>query len=267
MTSPSWDPDQYQRYADERARPFFDLVARIRTRTPSTVVDLGCGPGQLTAVLADRWPDAQVLGLDSSTDMIDAAAVHARPGRLGFRLGAIEDWPATPADVIVANAALQWVPSHVSLLPVWAAALRPGGALAFQVPVTTGVPAGGIFSSVARSDRWSGRLGPVAAARGPRSLGSPVRSGVEYADLLARLGLRVDAWETTYLHILPGTDPVLEWCAGSGLRPYLDALREDPPALAEFRAEVASRLREAYPPAPYGTILPFPRIFVVAHRE
>jgi trans-aconitate 2-methyltransferase len=120
---------------------------------------------------------------------------------------------------------------------------------------------------VALSPRWSARLGTAASGAGPRSQASPVRDGIEYADQLARLGLRVDAWETTYLHVLPGDDPVLEWFSGTGLRPYLDALGDDGAALTEFRAEVGARLREAYPRAPYGTILPFPRIFVVAHRD
>ena len=221
----------------------------------------------MTARLTDRWPDAQVLGLDSSAEMIESAQPLARPGRLEFRQQAIEDWVAAPVDVIVANASLQWVPSHAALLPGWAAAVRSGGALAFQVPMTRGMPAGEIFRSVAGSARWLPRLGPVVSAAGPRSLASSVRAGAEYVDLLARAGLRVDAWETTYLHVLPGADPVLEWFAGTGLRPYLDALRGDEPALADFRAEVAAALRAAYPPAPYGTVLPFPRIFVVAHRD
>jgi trans-aconitate 2-methyltransferase len=220
----------------------------------------------MTAILSERWPAADVTGIDSSAEMISAAATHANPGRLRFVVGSIEDWEPPPTDVIVSNAALQWVPGHVELLPHWAAALRPGGALAFQLPRSTGVAAGGIFRTVATSARWASLLGDAAAGAGPRSAASPVRPIAEYVDVLARLGLAVDAWETTYQHVLPGTDPVLDWFSGTGLRPYLDALASDPPALAEFRAEVGARLREAYPPAPYGTILPFPRIFVVAHR-
>jgi trans-aconitate 2-methyltransferase len=220
----------------------------------------------MTAILAERWPAAEVTGVDSSAEMISAAAQHARRGRLRFVVGCIEDWEAAPIDVIVSNAALQWVPGHVDLLPRWAGALRPGGALAFQMPRSTGVAAGEVFRSVATSARWASRLGDAAAGAGPRSAASPVRPVAEYVDVLAGLGLAVDAWETTYQHVLPGADPVLEWFSGTGLRPYLDALGSDPPALADFRAEVGARLREAYPPAPYGTILPFPRIFVVAHR-
>jgi trans-aconitate 2-methyltransferase len=266
VTSPSWQPTQYQLYADERARPFLDLVARIETPSPRTVVDLGCGPGTMTATLLDRWPGAQVVGLDSSADMISAAAPLARPGRLAFKLQSIEDWVPAAADVIISNAALQWVPEHVALLPGWAATLPPGGALAFQVPKTRGVAAGDIFQTVARSPRWAARLSTAVEGAGPRSLRSSVRDATDYADLLAGAGLRVDAWETTYVHVLRGPDPVLEWFSGTGLRPYLDALRSDPAALADFRAEVAEALRAAYPAAPYGTLLPFPRIFMVAHR-
>jgi trans-aconitate 2-methyltransferase len=266
VSSPSWDPAQCQRYADERARPFFDLTGRIHTPDPAAVVDLGCGPGSMTVTLAYRWPRAAVLGLDSSAEMIEAAGAHARPGRLRFAVGSISDWDAPAVDVIVSNAALQWVPDHLALLPAWAAALRPGGAIAVQMPRSTGMRAGEIFQSVAASPRWAARLGAAATGAGPRSSASPVRPIVEYIDTLAGAGLRVDAWETTYQHVLPGTDPVLDWFSGTGLRPYLDALRPDPQALADFRAEVAAELREAYPPTPYGTVLPFPRIFVVAHR-
>jgi trans-aconitate 2-methyltransferase len=274
--SPSWDPDQYQRFAAERARPFHDLVGRIATTAPASVVDLGCGPGPTTALLSDRWPEADVLGIDSSVDMIEAAAAYARRGRssppsathqrLRFAVGSITDWDPQQVDVIVSNAALQWVPDHVSLLTRWAGALGPGGAIAFQVPRSSGMRAGHIFQAVAARPPWRARLEGAANATGPRSAGSPVRPLDVYIDVLATAGLTVDAWETTYHHLLPGPDPVLEWFAGTGLRPYLDALRSDPAALADFRAEVGERLRAEYPPHPYGTILPFPRIFVVAHR-
>jgi len=127
--------------------------------------------------------------------------------------------------------------------------------------------AGEVFQAVAARPRWAALLGSAATAAGPRSAGSPVRPTAEYLDMLASAGLRVDAWETTYQHVLPGSDPVLEWFSGTGLRPYLDALRADPAALADFRAEVGAELRAAYPAKPYGTVLPFPRIFVVGMRE
>jgi trans-aconitate 2-methyltransferase len=266
LSQVSWDPGQYELFAAERARPFHDLVAQIPTTDPRHVVDLGCGPGTVTATLADRWPGAHVYGLDSSTDMIDAAKRLTRSGRLEFGLGDIGDWRPAPAsvDVIVSNAALQWVPDHVAALPRWAAALRPGGALALQVPALGG-PAVKIIRTAVSSPRWAERLAPVAAGAGPRSV-SPVRPLDEYLDVLAGAGLAVNAWETTYLHVLPGADPVLEWFAGTGLRPYLDALADDPEALAAFREEVARLLRVEYPRRDYGTVLPFRRLFVVATR-
>jgi trans-aconitate 2-methyltransferase len=263
----SWDPAQYELFAAERARPFHDLVAQIPTPDPVRVVDLGCGPGTATATLADRWPGAHVYGLDSSPDMIASADRLTRPGRLEFGHADIVGWSPDPAsiDVIISNAALQWVSGHLTRLPGWAAALRPGGAMAVQVPVSNSLAAMTAFRTTATSPRWVDRLGSVAAGVGPQSI-SPVRPLNDYLDALAGVGLVVNAWETTYLHVLPGTDPVLEWFAGTGLRPYLAALAGDPTASAEFRTEVAERLRAVYPRRAYGTVLPFRRLFVVASR-
>ncbi|HLL68621.1 MAG TPA: methyltransferase domain-containing protein [Micromonosporaceae bacterium] len=267
MTSPTWDPHQYERFAVERARPFHDLVGRIPTPAPRQVVDLGCGPGTTTATLVDRWPGGHVLGLDSSPAMLARAQRLAEPGRLEFRSGDIARWQPTQAslDAIIANASLQWVPNHPDLLPGWVNALRPGGALAFQMPAAGGADPGEVFREVAAAPRWAARLASVTMCPGPRTA-SPVRPVDEYVDRLARLDTTVDAWETTYHHVLAGPDAVLEWSSGTGLRPYLDALSGDEAALNEFRAAVAVRLRETYPPRPYGTVLPFHRIFVVASR-
>jgi trans-aconitate 2-methyltransferase len=264
----SWDPDQYLMFEQERARAFHDLVAQVSDLRPGTIADLGCGPGHLTATLADRWPEASVTGVDSSSDMIETARELARAGRLTFVSSRIEDWrPEQPVDLIVSNAALQWVPSHVDLLPVWLADyVNPGGAVAFQVPASGGSAASVAIRTVAASPEWAPRLGAIALGRGPRSAGSPVLTPDAYVELLAGLGYQVDGWETTYLHVLPGDDPVLEWFAGTGLRPYLDVLDGDTQAVASFRRDVARALRESYPPQPYGTILPFRRIFVVARR-
>ena len=262
----TWDPEQYLRFETERARAFHDLVAQVAHLSPGTVVDLGCGPGQLTATLAERWPDATVIGIDSSAAMIAEAAPRTVPGRLEFRQGSIEEWrPPAPVDLVFSNAALQWVPSHVDLLGTWVRdAVIPGGTIAFQVPSPAGSAAAVTFRTVAASPEWSDRLGAVALGASPRALRSAVRTPDEYLDVLARLGCAVNAWETTYLHVLSGDDPVLEWFAGTGLRPYLDALAGDAAATTAFRAEVAEALREAYPREPYGTVLPFRRTFVVA---
>lgn len=269
MTSPSWDPGQYLRFEAERARPWHDLTARLAGRDPATVVDLGCGPGHLTATLADRWPGARVVGVDSSPAMIESAAVLTRPGRLEFRLGEIEAWrPDPPVDLVISNAALQWVPTHIDLLRVWlTTALAAGGMLALQVPANRDADASQIMRHVATSPRWADRLAAISRGTGPGASNSSVREPIEYADALgAAGGVEIDVWETTYLHVLGGDDPVLHWFAGSGLRPYLDALRGDQDATAEFRADVAAGLREAYPRRAYGTVLPFRRIFALARR-
>ncbi|WP_375500492.1 trans-aconitate 2-methyltransferase [uncultured Jatrophihabitans sp.] len=253
-----WDPTQYARYADERGRPFVDLLARVEAVAPRRVVDLGCGPGSLTALLSSRWPGAVVEGLDSSPDMISRAAGLATD-RLTFSVAAVESWlvPAD-ADVVISNALLQWVPSHVELLRRWAAELPAGGWLAFQVPGNFGAPSHVEMRSLAASARWAGSLAGVL--RGEET----VLALDDYARLLMDAGLAVQAWETTYLHVLPGVDPVLEWLRGTGLRPVLAAL---PAAEAdEFTAALASRLSLAYPPTPHGTLFPFRRLFVVGHK-
>jgi trans-aconitate 2-methyltransferase len=262
-----WDPVQYLSFADERSRPFLDLAGRIAAVSPTSVVDLGCGPGQLTASLAERWPDADVLGIDSSADMIAAADRIAdrigdtgagRPGSLSFRVEDVCDWrPDSPIDVIVSNAVLQWVPGHLELLPRWAGWLADGGWLAFQLPGNFDQPSHAILRELAASDRWRTALAGVELNR--QSADPAV-----YLDVLARQGLAVDAWETTYLHVLTGPDPVTEWYKGTGLRPVLAAL--EPAQAADFISQYGERVRAAYPAAPYGTVLPFRRVFVVAHK-
>jgi trans-aconitate 2-methyltransferase len=261
MVAVMWDPGQYLQFGDERGRPFIDLLARVNAEAPRYVVDLGCGPGNLTALLAKRWPGAQVLGLDNSPEMIAAATATAAAagGRLSFALADIREWqPDRPVDVFVSNAVLQWVPDHLGLLTHWAGLLAPGGWLAVQLPGNFDQPSHAILRDLATSTRWRPLLGEV-------SLNRQAEDPAAYLDLLARAGCQVDAWETTYLHVLQGQDPVLEWYKGTGLRPVLAALT--PQRSAGFLAEYAARVRDAYPPAPYGTVLPFRRVFVVARRR
>lgn len=253
---PTWDPAQYERYAGERSRPFFELLGRVAAERPRRVADLGCGTGALTATLAERWPHALVEGVDRSPEMIAEAAARAVPGRLRFAAADLRDWrPDAPLDVVVSNATLQWVPEHVDLLPAWVAALAPGGWLAFQVPGNDRSPSHVILDELRSSARWRGAL--AGAAPGPR-----VREPEEYLVELAGLGCSVDAWETTYLHVLAGPDPVLEWVKGTALRPVLTSLAGE--EREAFLAEYGARLREAYPARPFGTVLPFRRLFVVA---
>lgn len=254
-----WDAAVYQRFGDERGRPFDDLVARVHADAPARVVDLGCGPGDRTATLLARWPTARITGVDSSAEMVAAARDHELPGRLSFVQGDVREWTAhEPVDVLVCNATLQWVHEHLEVLPRLVDALAPEGWLAFQVPGNFAAPSHVLLSELRRSARWSARVGAGA----DRS--HAVHEPTTYLDTLAGLGLRVDAWETTYLHLLPGPDAVLEWTRGTALRPVLAALDDD--EQAEFVDEYAERLRSAYPARPHGAVLPFRRIFVVAHR-
>ncbi|SDR69149.1 trans-aconitate 2-methyltransferase [Actinopolymorpha singaporensis] len=260
-----WDPRQYLKYADERGRPFADLVARVAAPAPAYVVDLGCGPGNLTATLAGRWPDARIEGIDSSPEMIDRAQDLARglagetSGRLSFRLGDAHSWvPDRPVDVLVTNATLQWVPGHEALLPTWVGHLAPGGWLALQVPGNFDSPTHRILFDLAAEEPWAthlaGRVRQRAAAPGAE----------EYLALLAGAGCEVEAWETTYLHVLPGENAVFEWIRGTGARPVLQALPDD--VRPEFEKVYKERLAAAYPRRDYGTVLPFRRVFAVAHR-
>jgi trans-aconitate 2-methyltransferase len=253
-----WDPAQYARFSDERSRAFFDLVGQIGAEQPGQVVDLGCGSGELTATLALRWRAATIRGLDASAEMIERAAAVAG-GRLSFALADAADFNASGVDVLISNALLQWLPGHQALLSRWAGQLAAGGWLAFQVPANFGSPSHRLMRELADSARWRDRLAGVLRH------GDAVAEPADYLKVLADSGLRVNAWQTSYLHVLSGDDPVLEWVRGSGLRPVLQALAED--EAAEFTAEYAALLRQAYPPGPFGTVFPFLRTFVVASKS
>ena len=258
--SGAWDPARYLRFAGERARPFADLVARVDAESPETVVDLGCGEGALTASLAQRWPGARVTGVDSSAAMLAAAAAHAVTGRVEFAAGDVRDWqPDGPVDVVVSNAVLHWVPGHEQVLNAWAGRLTPGGWLAVQVPGNFRGPTHALLADLCRSPRWAPRL--AGAAPRPDAVLEPAG----YLDVLTSAGLTADVWETTYLHVLTGADPVLAWVRSTVLRPVLALLDEDD--AAGLTGAYAAALRQAYPARPDGTtLLPFRRIFAVGSR-
>ncbi len=253
-----WSAAQYTKFEAERTRPVRDLLAQVRTATPTHAADLGCGPGNSTEILQARFPEAVVTGIDSSSDMI-AAARKRLPG-IGFAVADIATWqPAMPMDLILANASLQWVSGHEVLLPGLVAKLAPGGSLAVQMPDNLDEPAHRLMREIAAEGPWSDRLAGAAEARAAR------RSAEWYYGVLREHVGALDIWRTTYHHPLAGAAAVTEWFKGTGLRPFLDRLGpgEGPAFLARYQTAIA----EAYPALPDGTVLlPFPRLFFVASR-
>lgn len=260
-----WDADQYLRFAEQRNRPLDELLARVPELPPRpTVLDLGCGPGNSTAALRRRWPDARLLGLDTSPALLEKARTEGEPSA-EYRQQDVTAYDPAPErpDLIASNAALHWMDTdtadHLELLPRWAAALRPGGVIAFQLPGNFAAPSHTLLADLRRSPRWRERLGtvrPDASCHRPES----------YARALLAAGCTADVWETTYATVLPGRDPVLEWVKGSTLRPVLARLPEEGER-EEFLAEYGALLRAAYPADEHGTVFPFRRVFAVAVKR
>lgn len=263
----TWDPQQYLRFSNERDRPFYELVSRIEVDPDSVrrVVDLGCGTGHLTASLLERWRNAQVLGVDADADMLRTASAHASE-RLTFLQADIADLPdelrENPADVVVSNATYQWLLDHLDRMPSLLELVRPGGWFAFQVPGNLDDPHHLAIRALRAQPRWAGV--PAIAALPPKTHVS--FDPTDYLSVLAPFCDVLDSWATTYVHILKGPDPVLEWVKGTGLRPVLEALQNEADQ-AEFLAELAPKLRAAYPAASFGTPFPFRRVFVVVRRR
>jgi trans-aconitate 2-methyltransferase len=261
----AWDPGQYQRYAEHRGRPMRDLLARVTIAEPRLVVDLGCGPGDQTRALADRWPAARIIGLDNSPEMIARARQDDVDGRVEWVLQSAEDWdPATvggPLDVLVTNATLQWVPTHLRLIGRWVEALGPGGTFAMQVPSNFRAPSHRLMREVAQRHTRASEL------KSALDRADAVAKPETYAALLLDHTPHVDVWETTYQQVLPAADgqphPVLEWVRATGLRPVLGVLPEGRERDA-FIETYAAELETAYPRRPHGVLFPFSRIFAVA---
>jgi trans-aconitate 2-methyltransferase len=258
---PTWSPGQYLKFSEERTRPCHDLAARISVSPVRRVIDLGCGPGNSTQVLAGLWPDAELTGLDNSTHMID----DARWSHPGWRWIAadIVDWAFSdrePFDVVFANAALHWVPNHDIVYPRLLERVAPGGALAVQVPNNMDGPGNRFMREVAASPAWE-RHYPLGRVREWY-----VHDRGFYYDVLAPHATRIDMWETEYIHVLPNVEAIVEWYRGTALRSFLDVL----PATADrdrFAADYLERLRTAYTPRPDGSVLfPFRRLFAIAYR-
>lgn len=257
MTS-SWDSEQYLRFAEERTRPCRDLAARVAITAPRHIVDLGCGPGNSTAVLRERWPDADLTGVDTAPDMLARARLDHPT--LRWEEGDIAAWrPGRKYDLVFSNAAFQWVPDHPTLLPRLLDHVADGGALAFQMP--------GNFDAAPHR-----LMRELAASRSFRDvLGDRVREWhvhdlADYYDILSGRAARLDLWATEYQHVLPEVAAIAEWYKGTGLRPFLDAL-PDEAERARFVAEYTALLAKEFVLRRDGKVIfPFRRVFVIAYR-
>lgn len=254
----AWDPQLYLRFGGERTRAAADLLARVPLDAPARIVDLGCGPGNSTALVAARYPHADLEGVDSSAEMLADAAKAGIKAR--WTQGDFNTWaPATPPDLIFANAAIQWAPDPVALASRLYQTLAPGGVIALQVPQNYARPSHTTIADVADAEKWRTRLAHVH--RYDPGMAGPLG----YARALRALGAKADIWITEYLHVLEGDDPVFRWMSSTGLRPFLEAL--DGADRAAFADEVRAAFATAYPAESDGrTFFPFQRLFVVAQR-
>lgn len=253
-----WNAGQYLKFEEERTRPASDLLARVPLPDAKCCIDLGCGPGNSTELIVQRYPSAQITGLDSSDDML-AKARQRLPG-LHFEKGDIAQWdPVDPFDLIYANAAMQWVPDHLALLPKLCAKLNSGGCLAVQVPDNLDEPSHVLMREVASRGPWKARL------RGAITVREKIGTFDAYYSSLKRAGCAVDLWRTTYVHPLEGASAIVEWLKSTGLRPFLDPL--DEAAKRDFLAAYVSEIAKAYPEQFDGKVLlRFPRLFLIARR-
>lgn len=259
--SVTWSADQYTKFEDERTRPVRDLLAALPAMEARTAVDIGCGPGNSTELLAARFPGAAIIGLDSSADMI--AAARRRLPDVRFDVDEIERWIGENGqyDVILANAVLQWLPDHAGVFPALASKLAPGAGLAVQMPDNLDEPAHRLMREIAVDGPWAGKLAAAAATMRP-SMGA----ADWYYELLRSSGCKVDIWRTTYYHALAGgAEAIVEWFKGSGLRPFIAPL--DSVERADFLARYRGAVARAHPAMPDGgVLLPFPRLFIIAVR-
>lgn len=251
----SWDPAQYLKFAGHRLRPAVDLLNRIDVANPAEVYDLGAGAGNVTRLLAERWPTARITGVDESGEMLAKAAAGAP--EIVWQHADLATWrPPRPADVIYSNATLHWLGGHDRLIPALFSALAPGGVLAVQMPRNFSAPSHTAIAEAVRSGPWRAKLEPLLRP-------APVAEPAFYFDLLAPRAAALDIWETEYLQVLEGDDPVKEWTKGTWLRPLLDTL--DEPERSGFEACYAELVAHAYPRRPDGrTLFPFRRLFIVA---
>jgi trans-aconitate 2-methyltransferase len=256
-----WNPDQYLRFSDHRLRPALELLQRISLADPKVIFDLGCGVGQVTRMLAERWPDANVYGLDNSSEML-ARAAAGPAGPVQWLEADIRSWrPDKLADLLYSNATLHWIENHQELFPRLVGFLKPGGCLAVQMPLSWNLPSHRIMRETLAIGGPDGK--PLGSEELRQTLEREwVRDSRAYYDILATRTAHIDIWETEYLQVLEGADPVLEWVKGTGLRPVLSGLGEEEREI--FLSEYSRRLRQAYPARADGcTLYPFRRLFLI----
>lgn len=253
-----WNPNQYLKFAEPRLRPAIDLLARVTVESPKHIYDLGCGAGNITRLLAQRWPDAAVTGVDDSAEMLARAA--SEPGKIGWVQHDVATWsPDRPADLLFSNATLHWLPHHEQVFPRLISHLSPGGTLAVQMPRNFSAPSHTAIAETVHAGPWREKLTPLL-------ISNPVAEPSFYYSLLQSDAASIDIWETEYLHVLEGGDPVKEWTKGTWLKRFLDALEE--PQRSAFEADYARRVRAAYPMRKDGkTLFPFRRLFIVMTKR
>jgi trans-aconitate 2-methyltransferase len=256
--SADWSARQYLKFEDERTRPPRDLLAQVPLQSPRRVVDLGCGPGNSTELLIARYPQAEVIGLDSSPDMLRQA--RERLPKCTFEQADLASWrPREGTDLLFANAVFQWVPDHPAVLARLVESLPKGGVLAVQMPDNTDEPALALMREVASGGPWAATLATAGAAR------DDLPTPSDYYDLLRPLCSHLDIWHTVYNHVMAGPEGVVEWFKGSALRPFLAPLDDD--MCRGFTADYTARIAKAYPARFDGKVLlPFPRLFILAVR-
>lgn len=252
-----WNPEQYLAFGDLRLRPALDLLARIPLESPATVLDLGCGPGNVTAILRQRWPGARITGVDGSAEMLAKAAAD-HPG-IAWQQADLATWrPPGGTGLIYSNAALHWLDHHASLFPRLVDSLAPDGVLAVQMPNNYTAPSHQCAYEAARGGPWRATLELLLRP-------APLLAVEAYYDLLAPGAARVEIWQTDYLQVLAGDNPVADWVRTSLLMPLLDVLAE--PQRSAFEADYRRRVAAAYPKRTDGkTLFPFRRLFLVAVR-
>lgn len=255
----NWEPDLYRRYEAERSQPARDLLSRVPLKAPQMIVDLGCGPGNSTQLLAERWPDAEILGVDNSEAMLESARKRLPEAR--FEAADISAWrPGATPDLIFANASLQWVPDHAALLPRLLGLLAPGGMLAVQMPDNQMEPTHRLMREIAAQPPFAAQIPDAVRLR------TPAQPLLDYYDLLSGRGAEVEVWRTVYNHPMPSPEAIVDWVRGSGLKAFLEQLSPD--LRPEFLERYTAAIAQAYAPRADGRlILAFPRMFFTALRK